>query len=207
MFSTRPKAPATRSRAKSEVSRLNLTIMGPCGVGKSCLVLRLISNEFVEDCDPTVEDEYRQTFVVDQIPQLVSIMDTAGLEEFDMLEDQWIRVGEGFLLVFDVTQPSTISEVANKYNRIRRQKEMDDVPVVLVGNKMDMLIERGETSSPAIALAKAFAQKWGCHYIEASAKSDMNVTQCFEESVRAVRKWRAKNDTAPGVDSSWCSIL
>jgi GTPase KRas protein len=181
--------------------------MGPGGVGKSCLVLRVIMNEFVGDYDPTIEDNYRKQIVVDHKPLVLDIMDTAGQEEFNMLEDQWIRIGEGFLLVFDVMDASTVDEAVKKYQKIIRQKEMDNVPVVLVGNKMDMLIEQNLKSSPATEQAKAFAQKWGCHYMEASAKSSMNVTQCFEEGVRAVRKWRIGSEPAPVSDTNWCSIL
>lgn len=206
MFSKKSKQ-TTRSRGKSEISRVQLVVMGPGGVGKSCLVLRIIMNDFVEDYDPTIEDSYRKQIAVDHQPLVLDIMDTAGQEEFNMLEDQWIQIGEGFLLIFDVMDPSSVDEVVMKYKKIIRQKEMNNVPVVLVGNKMDMLIEQNLKTSPAIKQAKACAKKWGCHYMEASAKTNMNVTQCFEEGVRSVRKWRIGNEPAPATNSSWCSIL
>lgn len=195
-----------RTRSKSEASRIQLVMMGPGGVGKSCLVLRMIMDDFVEDYDPTIEDNYRKQCTVDHKPLILDIMDTAGQEEFDMLEDQWIRLGEGFLLVFDCTDASSVDEVEKKYKKIIRQKEMDHVPLVLIGNKMDVLIEKGVRSSPATEKAKAFAQEWGCKYMEASAKGNTNVWESFEEGIRAVRKWRSGQETVP-VKDPWCTIL
>lgn len=205
--SKKAQEPQTRSRGKSEASRIQLVVMGPGGVGKSCMVLRLIMNEFVEDYDPTIEDNYRKQITVDRKPLVLDIMDTAGQEEFDMLEDQWIRLGEGFLLVFDVMDPSTVEEVEKKYKKIYRHKEIENIPVVLVGNKMDRLREQGQTRSVATDKARAFAQEWGCRYIETSAKQNTNVLESFEEGVRAVRKFRSAHEPTPATNPSWCTII
>lgn len=199
--------PQTRSRGKSLASRVQLVVMGPGGVGKSCLVLRVIMDDFVEDYDPTIEDNYRKQITVDRQPLVLDIMDTAGQEEFSMLEDQWIRIGEGFLLVFDVMDPSTLDEVENKYKKIIRQKELDNVPIVLIGNKMDRLIEEGRKTSAATEKAKALAQEWGAKYMESSAKQNTNVTECFEEGVRSVRKWRISQEPTDDGRKPWCTIL
>lgn len=36
-----------------------LVLVGVGGVGKSCLTIQYISNKFVDDYDPTLEDSYR----------------------------------------------------------------------------------------------------------------------------------------------------
>ncbi len=59
--------------------------MGPGGVGKSALTIRLISNYFTEDYDPTIEDSYRKTCKVDGVSVVLDILDTAGQEEFSAL--------------------------------------------------------------------------------------------------------------------------
>ena len=66
-------------------------VLGGGGVGKSALTLRLVTDNFAEDYDPTIEDSYRKQIKVDGIPATVDIVDTAGQEEYNAMRDQWIR--------------------------------------------------------------------------------------------------------------------
>jgi small GTP-binding protein len=59
-----------------------LVVVGRGGVGKSCLTIRFVSNHFLEDYDPTVEDSYRKRACIDDESCLFDILDTAGPEEF-----------------------------------------------------------------------------------------------------------------------------
>ena len=42
--------------------------MGAGGVGKSSITVRFVSNTFVDNYDPTIEDSYRKQFKVRGIP-------------------------------------------------------------------------------------------------------------------------------------------
>lgn len=48
------------------------------GVGKSALTVQFIRNVFVSTYDPTIEDTYRKTIVIDGQKCLVEVLDTAG---------------------------------------------------------------------------------------------------------------------------------
>ena len=50
-----------------------------------------------------------------------------------------MRDGEGFLLVYSLTQRSTFVPLEKVYEQIKRVKDTSRVPVVLVGNKVRML--------------------------------------------------------------------
>ena len=47
-----------------------------------------------------------------------------------------MRDGEGFLLVYSLTQRSTFVPLSKVYEQIKRVKDTSRVPVVLVGNKV-----------------------------------------------------------------------
>ena len=47
-----------------------------------------------------------------------------------------MRDGEGFLLVYSLTQRSTFVPLEKVYEQIKRVKDTSRVPVVLVGNKV-----------------------------------------------------------------------
>ena len=58
---------------------------------------------------------------------LLDILDTAGQEEYSAMRDQYMRTGEGFLLVFAVNEAKSFENVANYREQIRRVKDSDDV--------------------------------------------------------------------------------
>ena len=70
-------------------------------------ILNLFSQSyFVTDYDPTIEDSYTKQCVIDNKVAKLDILDTAGQEEFSAMREQYMRTGEGFLLVFSVTDKS-----------------------------------------------------------------------------------------------------
>ncbi len=50
--------------------------------------------------------------------------------------DLCIRSGQGFLIVYSVTSPSSFHEVSQLRDRILRVRDADTVPIVIVGNKV-----------------------------------------------------------------------
>lgn len=169
---------------------------------------QLCLNHFVETYDPTIEDSYRKQVVIDNQTCMLEVCDTAGQEEYTALRDQWIRDGEGFVLVYSITSRASFQSVQKVHNQIQRVKESETshssklpgtsvtasndsgacglVPVMLVGNKIDRVTEREVSTQEGSALAK----QMGCNFIEASAKNCMNVEKAFYDVVRLLRKQR-----------------
>lgn len=76
------------------MSEYKLVILGGGGVGKSALVIRLVTDNFMDEYDPTIEDSYRKQVTIDEEPAILDILDTAGQEEYSSMQDQWMREGE-----------------------------------------------------------------------------------------------------------------
>ena len=53
-----------------------------------------------------------------------------------------MRSGEGFLLVFAVTERSSFDEIAKFHRQILRVKDRDEFPMLLVANKSDLEVQR-----------------------------------------------------------------
>ena len=53
-----------------------------------------------------------------------------------------MRSGEGFLLVFSVTDRTSFEEVSRFHKQILRVKDRDEFPIMLVGNKSDLQSQR-----------------------------------------------------------------
>ena len=80
--------------------------------------------------DPTIEDSYRKQVVIDGETCLLDILDTAGQEEYSAMRDQYMRTGEGFLLVFAVNNAKSFEDISAYREQIKRVKDADEVPMV-----------------------------------------------------------------------------
>ena len=186
----------------AETSEYKLVVLGGGGVGKSALTIRLVTDNFLDEYDPTIEDSYRKTVMIDDEMALLDILDTAGQEEFSSMQDQWMRDGKGFLLVYNIIAKPTFDEVTVLYDKILRTKDADRVPLVLVGNKCDLKDQRAVEYSEGAELAR----QWGCPFFETSAKMKLNNEACFFELVKEIRR-QTKPIPGPKKPTSPCSIL
>ncbi|KAA6413694.1 MAG: Ras family [Lasallia pustulata] len=185
-----------------------LVVLGDGGVGKTALTIQLCLNHFVETYDPTIEDFYRKQVVIDSQSCMLEVLDTAGQEEYTALREQWIRDGEGFVLVYSITSRSSFSHIPKFHHQIQNIKESSSasspigaghlsspiqspivtgggghVLVMLVGNKSDEVTEREVSTQEGSALAKEL----GCDFVETSAKECINVERAFYD-VRTQRR-------------------
>ena len=76
-----------------EVGAHKIVVLGSGGVGKSALVIRLVTDHFLEEYNPTIEDNFQKNVTVDNVPTVIDILDTAGQEEYSSMQDQWMREG------------------------------------------------------------------------------------------------------------------
>ncbi|KAH8131544.1 ras-GTPase RSR1 [Trichoderma asperelloides] len=191
-----------RSPFSSSSRELHVVVLGAGGVGKSCLTAQFVHNEWIESYDPTIEDSYRTQVQVDGRQVILEILDTAGTEQFAVaMRDLYMKTGQGFLLVFSITSPSSLSELENLREEIIRIKDEENVPMVIVGNKADL--EEGRV----IPRAKGFAvsQKWGAPYYEASARTRTNVDEVFIDLCRQML--RKEDETAEPDEGSKIDAL
>lgn len=141
---------------------------------------------------------------------MLEVLDTAGQEEYTALRDQWIRDGEGFVLVYSISSRSSFTRITRFHNQIQRVKESSSsspsypgsplsatgpqapVPIMLVGNKSDRVTEREVSTQEGHALAREL----GCEFVEASAKNYINVEKAFYDVVRQLRRQRMAHSSS-----------
>lgn len=82
------------------------------------------------------------------------ILDTAGQEEYSAMRDQYMRTGQGFVMVYSITSRSSFDEINAFREQILRVKDKDTVPMVLAGNKCDLATERQVTTNEGQELAR-----------------------------------------------------
>ncbi|KAJ5886374.1 uncharacterized protein N7473_009048 [Penicillium subrubescens] len=187
--------------------KISITICGDGGCGKSSITLRLVRSQWIHEYDPTIEDSYSVTRTVDGLPYFLSITDTAGQEEYRGLWTASTVKSDAFLLVYDITNPSSLQTLdyfmdminleaeqrVEDNDRLRKELknkgvETDELvglppPVKIVaGNKCDLKDGRAVTAREGLE----YARKHGCGFMETSAREMVNIEETFALLVRRV---------------------
>ncbi|KAF9647495.1 ras protein [Thelephora ganbajun] len=164
-----------------------VAVLGDGGVGKTALAVQFTLNCFTYD--PTIEDAYRKQLVVDNKMCFVEVIDTAGQEEYATLRDQWVREGQGFILVYSIASRATFERLEVFRQAMLKVKRHRPV-FMLVGNKCDKQYEREVSREEGAAMARDF----GCRFLETSAKTAQNVEKLFTDLVRLLRSSKENVD-------------
>ncbi|KAL7722633.1 Ras-like protein [Entamoeba marina] len=168
-----------------QTREFKIVLLGDGGVGKSSITVRRVQDRFVEEYDPTIWDDYRIVVELYGERVVLDILDTAGQEEFSAMRDQWMRVGEGFILVYSITNRRTLESIEFLREQIYRVKDFDYdhyIPMIIAGNKIDKEEER-EISTEEV---QELADRWGIGFIECSAKENINIIDLFDDITECV---------------------
>uniref|UniRef100_A0A4W2DJG4 Muscle RAS onco homolog n=2 Tax=Bovidae TaxID=9895 RepID=A0A4W2DJG4_BOBOX len=176
---------ATSAVPSDNLPTYKLVVVGDGGVGKSALTIQFFQKIFVPDYDPTIEDSYLKHTEIDNQWAILDVLDTAGQEEFSAMREQYMRTGDGFLIVFSVTDKASFEHVDRFHQLILRVKDRESFPMILVANKVDLMHLRKITREQG----KEMATKHNIPYIETSAKDPpLNVDKAFHDLVRVIRQ-------------------
>ncbi|ROT78630.1 putative GTP-binding protein di-Ras1 [Penaeus vannamei] len=109
----------------------------------------------------------------------LEILDTSGSHNFPAMRELSIRSGRAFIIVFAVNNEQSFYESQALWNLIKEVKGFDNVPCVLVGNKVDLSAEREVTWEEANNYVTE--AMLNAAYVDTSAKYNLNVTLVFKE--------------------------
>ena len=77
------------------------------------IIINCFIIQFVEDYEPTKADSYRKKVVLDGEEAQIDILDTAGQEEYAAIRYNYFRSGEGFLVIFSITDPESFQATSD----------------------------------------------------------------------------------------------
>ncbi|POY70479.1 putative Small monomeric GTPase [Rhodotorula taiwanensis] len=154
-----------------------VALLGSRSVGKSSLTVQFVDQHFVDSYYPTIENTFTKIVKYKGSEYQLDITDTAGQDEFSILSSRHAVGLHGWVLVYSVSSRSSFEMCSIIREKILNYTGREKVPMVLVGNKSDLAVQRQVTKEEGAALAA----NWGLtSFVETSARTGENVNRVFD---------------------------
>ena len=151
---------------------------------------------FTERYVPTMFEDYQQEFLINNVPYLFHMWDTAGQDEYERLRPLSYSGANVVLLVFSLSSKPYFSNLSEKW--ITEVKHYcRDAKIVLIGTNLD-LRETGNPNHVTDQEAEQFVKEHECAaYIPCSPKTGEGIDKILPAAVQAF-------ETPP--KKEWCLI-
>lgn len=152
-----------------------LVVAGEGGVGKTTLVIRYCEGVFKHDTRTTVGVGFASKEVKVEGERIkLQIWDFGGEERFRFILPQYCRGANAAILAFDTTRFQSLKNLPEWVDIIRNNA--GDVPIVLVGTKVDVEEKRTVKAHEGEEFAKKNKLE---SYYDVSSKTGLNVDNVF----------------------------
>ncbi|NHJ21946.1 MAG: GTP-binding protein [Candidatus Lokiarchaeota archaeon] len=163
--------------------KFKFIIVGDKAVGKTSIVRRFVDNKFSLD--------YRSTLGLNVLSHTMDfygnevnflLWDLGGQEYFKRFRKTYYIGAQAAFIVFDVGERNSFSNIKKWYNELKEHIGKNNIPIVIVGNKIDLSDSRTIQYKEGIMLVDEFSQQNATNdfsYIETSALTGENVEDAF----------------------------
>ena len=164
---------------------IKILTLGDTNVGKSSIVLRFVSDKFDDKMFSTIGIDFKSKVIkVGNQSIKVLLWDTAGQEKFQNIAKQYYNGANGVLLIFDITDKKSFERIDFWLQELKEHIRLDELHVVLVGNKIDNENKRVIKYEEA----NEYAEKNNVKYYEVSAKTTKGLNTLFNETIKEATK-------------------
>lgn len=161
--------------------QVKIVVLGANNVGKTALIVRFLTKRFIGDYEANTGALYSRKINLDGEQVSLQVQDTPCVSLQDDAEDLYcqeqinrsIYWADGYVLVFSITDLNSYRTIQPLYQHVRRIHPSGNIPVIIVGNKCDLLRARQVPAHEG----KALAEELGGPYFEASARENHESVQ------------------------------
>ena len=178
-------------------TKFNVSILGESQVGKTSMISVKSGLQFNEKQIATVGiDNFIDKKVIDNQEYKFKFFDTAGQERYNSISAQTIKIADGFILVFSVTDRGSLEKISFWMKSIEENTNIKDKVIILVGNKIDMEREISHEE------ANNFAKENNLKYFETSAKTGYGIDETFNQLYQDIYELNKKDNQENGKDKN-----
>uniref|UniRef100_H2Z360 small monomeric GTPase n=1 Tax=Ciona savignyi TaxID=51511 RepID=H2Z360_CIOSA len=161
----------------TNTNHIRLMVVGEPGVGKSALIVKYLTGRFISEYQSDFDWKYSYQTNIDGEQVHMEIIDSLTID------DSHIRWAEGFMMVYDVTNPDSLLKVEQIKQRLDTVRSTKILTMIMVANKTDL----EHCRTVAREQADAMAVRLSCGHVDCSACGpETNVRFAFDELCREV---------------------
>ncbi|XP_048521701.1 ras-like protein family member 10B [Dendroctonus ponderosae] len=199
---------------------IKIILLGAPSVGKTSIIQQFVLNQFQEDYMATDRKyTYYPTVITNERWYKVKISDLPVIPYFPVNSFyEWanyryygLRSATAYILVFDLSNIDTFQYIKTLREQICESRNMQNVPVLVVGNKEDLIVSEDVPSNSKPAISSSSDEKrrdivnlvkkhWKCGYMECSAKYNWRVMHVFKELMNMIETV-SNRDQSPMLDN------
>ena len=184
-------------------NEVKISLLGSSSCGKSSIMRCLAGLPFNDQVNCTIGVDFITVNIKNgNKVTKVYLWDTAGQELYRTMIRYYYRNSKGIMLVYDVTNESSFNDIELWLEQIKENCNSDDeLVILLIGNKVDLVEQRVITYDRAIKLAN----RYNLIYFETSAKTGENVKDSLERLVSKINSFMIfsqNNEIIPLIDNS-----
>ncbi|CCK73476.1 putative GTPase RHB1 NDAI_0G04930 [Naumovozyma dairenensis CBS 421] len=199
--------------ATAKALQRKVAVLGAKNVGKTTFTVRFVESRFVESYYPTIENHFTKLIRLKNHNFTLEILDTAGQDEVSLLNLKSLVGVKGIILCYNVVNRNSFDLIPIIWDKLVDQLGYDNIPVILVGNKIDLRLNADNRNIVAAEEGEKLAnmicssdKKLRAEFMECSAKDDINI----EEAVMLLLKKMEAAEGSGGFDpnsSNKCNIM
>ncbi|MFX1589583.1 MAG: Rab family GTPase [Promethearchaeota archaeon] len=158
-----------------------ICLFGDGGVGKTTLVTRYLTGVFKGNSTITIGVDFHvKKLEVEDKKVSLQIWDFAGEDRFRFLLPSYVVGASGGIFMYDITRYSSLKNFDDWISIFKKGFIGDkrQLPIIMVGGKLDLQYKRAVSTKEAFELAKAH-NLYG--FVECSSKDGRNVEEIFNE--------------------------
>jgi small GTP-binding protein len=172
--------------------QFKIVLLGDSEVGKSKIVSNYLNGGIPLKVEPTNGWKSDAKVIKKKGKKILfEIMDISDKNESNI--SNYCDNCEGGFVVYDITKRKSYANVDYFINQLK--KNVNDVPIILLGNKVDSDKEREVTEEEG----KKKAQQFNVSFYETGANSGKNIDQVFDKLFNKILEKHKKN----GCCSCW----
>jgi small GTP-binding protein len=163
-------------------------LFGESGVGKTSLTRRFLLGKYDEDVKLTLGAEIFVKYLeIDGVKVVLQIWDFAGEDSFKLMLPLYSQGSNAGIFMYDLCKPKTLDRMEEWVTLFREgiSEKSQEIPILVVGGKLDRIEDKSEVKQTADNLRK---NQNIFEHIQCSAKNGENVEKIFTDLTREIMK-------------------
>ena len=170
---------------------IKILTLGDTGVGKTSIIQKFVNDKFSQNMLSTIGVDFQSKIImIDNTKVKLKIWDTTGQERFKTLTSQYYNGADGALLIFDVTNKESFKRINFWMNELNEKKKLNELGLLLIGNKIDLVNKRIIDKEEA----ENFAKNNNLSYYETSALKNININNIIIDIAKQCLNNIKRND-------------